>query len=60
MEIQISHEVGTSVTGATLWRHRFINIDKTNYLVKAHSYFTKDERKEAKLNWKLAQLNQEE
>lgn len=34
--------------GTKIVRNFFFNSDKTNYLVKAQSYFTKDEKKLAK------------
>lgn len=34
-------------------RNYFLYEDNINYLEKAQSYFTKDEKKQAKLNYKL-------
>lgn len=52
MEYRQSIKVGKTREGIPLYKHWFVNTDKTNYMVKAHSYFTKDERKQAKLNHK--------
>jgi len=53
METLITHEIERKRDGMKIVRNFFINSDKTNYLTLAHSYFTKDERKQAKLNHKL-------
>ena len=47
MERKITIELGRRTNGTTITRYHFINED-VNYLTKAHSYFTKDERKLAK------------
>lgn len=52
MEILVSHEIGGKPDGTKIVRNFFFNDNKTNYLVKAQSYFTKDEKKQAKLNHK--------
>jgi len=52
MEVLVSHEIGRKADGTKIVRNFFFNEDKTNYLVKAQSYFTKDEKKQAKLNYK--------
>lgn len=52
METLVSHEIGRKPDGTKIVRNFFFNNDKTNYLVKAQSYFTKDEKKQAKLNHK--------
>jgi len=52
MEILVTHEIETRKGGTKIVRNFFFNEDKTNYLVKAQSYFTKDEKKQAKLNYK--------
>lgn len=52
MEILVTHEIETRKNGNKIVRNFFFNNDKTNYLVKAQSYFTKDEKKQAKLNHK--------
>lgn len=49
----VTHDVGTRPDGIRIVRNYFIHDDNTNYLVQAHSYFTKQERKEARLNHKL-------
>ena len=49
----ITEVVGRNREGIRLVRNYFMYDDKTNYLVKAQSYFTKDEKKAAKLNYKL-------
>jgi hypothetical protein len=52
MEIKDSIEVGRTNDGLPLYRHRFINSVTVDYMAKAHSYFTKEEKKLAKLNHK--------
>jgi len=52
METLVSHLIETKKDGSKIVRNFFFNEDKTNYLVKAQSYFTKDEKKQAKLNHK--------
>ena len=52
MERSFTRELGRRFDDTKIVRHYFINDDKTNYLTKAHSYFTKAERKIAKLNHK--------
>jgi len=53
MEVLVSHLIETRKDGSKIVRNFFFNEDKTNYLVKAQSYFTKHEKKVAKLNHKL-------
>lgn len=48
VEIRIE---GTRLNGTKIVRNFFINDDNTNYLAKAQSYFTKQEKKVAKLNY---------
>ena len=55
METLITHEIETKKNGNAIVRNFFFNNDKTNWLVKAQSYFTKDEKKQAKLNHKRQQ-----
>ena len=55
MERMQTREIGRRTNGTLIVRNFFINDDDTNYLTKAHSYFTKSKRKEAKLNYKLNQ-----
>lgn len=50
METIVTHVLEERRDGIKIVRNFFFNTDKTNYLVKAHSYFTKDEKKQAKLN----------
>jgi hypothetical protein len=52
METMVVHEVGQRANGTKIVRVFFFNNDKTNYLVKAQSYFTKHEKKVAKLKYK--------
>jgi len=52
MERKLTTELGRRLDGTLICRYRFINDDDTNYMVKAHSYFTKEQRKLAKLNHK--------
>lgn len=52
METLVSHVIETRKDGSKTVRNFFFNEDKTNWLVKAQSYFTKDEKKQAKLNYK--------
>jgi len=53
MERFETKEIGVRADGTRIVRNSFINDDKTNYLIKAQSYFSKEEKKEAKLNYKL-------
>ena len=52
MEALVSHVIETRKDGSKIVRNFFFNEEKTNWLVKAQSYFTKDEKKQAKLNHK--------
>lgn len=52
MEVLVSHLIETKKDGSKIVRNFFFNEEKTNWLVKAQSYFTKDEKKQAKLNHK--------
>jgi hypothetical protein len=52
METMVTHLIETKKDGFKIVKNFFFNNDKTNYLLKAQSYFTKDERKQAKLNYK--------
>ena len=56
METLVSHEIERKKDGTRIVRNFFFNEDKTNYLVQAQSYFTKSEKKRAKLDYKY-QLN---
>ena len=49
-------EIGRRADGTKIVRNQFINDDNTNYLVKAQSHFTKEEKRAAKFNYKH-QLN---
>lgn len=51
-EVLVTHLIETRKNGSKIVRNFFFNEDKTNYLVKAQSYFTKHEKKVAKLNYK--------
>ena len=51
METMVTHLLETKKDGTRIVKNFFFNDDKTNYLVKAQSYFTKDEKKQAKLNY---------
>ncbi len=53
MERLFTREIGRRTNGTMIVRNYFINNDNTNYLIKAQSYFTKDEKRIAKLNYKL-------
>lgn len=55
METLVTHEIERKSDGSKIVRNFFFNDDKTNYLVKAQSYFTKDEKKQAKINHKASQ-----
>ncbi len=48
MERKLIQEIGRRSDGSSIVRVYFINDDNTNYLAKAHSYFSKNERKIAK------------
>lgn len=52
MEKFITHVLEERKNGVKIVRNYFINEDKTNYMTLAHSYFTKLDRKLAKLNSK--------
>jgi len=52
MEVMVTHELERKKDGTRIVRNFFFNTDKTNYLTKAQSYFSKDEKKQAKLNHK--------
>ncbi len=52
MELLISHTIEQRSNGTKIVRNFFINNDKTNYMKLAQSYFTKHEKKVAKLNYK--------
>lgn len=52
MEVLVSHVIETRKDGSKIVRNFFFNEEKVNWLVKAQSYFTKDEKKQAKLNHK--------
>lgn len=53
MERFETKEIGRRLDGTKIVRNYFINDDNTNYLTKAQSYFTKEQKKVAKLNYKL-------
>lgn len=58
METMVTHVLEQKANGNKVVRNFFFNEDKTNYLVKAQSYFTKHEKKVAKLKHKSSnQLN---
>mgnify|MGYP003506086612 FL=1 len=52
METLVTHEIERKKDGSRIVRNFFFNDDKTNWLVKAQSYFTKDQKKQAKLQHK--------
>lgn len=53
MEVELKREVGKCLNGEIpLYRISLVNNKPFNWLVKAQSYFTKDEKKVAKLNYK--------
>jgi hypothetical protein len=52
METMVTHVIETKKDGTAIVRNFFFNDDKTNYLVKAQSHFTKHEKKVAKLKHK--------
>jgi hypothetical protein len=49
---QITHDTGETRGGVQIKRHFFINDDKTNYMTLAHSQFTREDRRLAKLEYK--------
>ena len=57
MEKFISHEIERKADGTRIVRNYFINDDEKSYLTKAQSYFTKNEKKIAKLNHKNKLIN---
>jgi hypothetical protein len=54
METLVSHEIGRKKDGTKIVKNFFFNDDKTNYMTLAHSYFTKQEKKQAKADYKYA------
>lgn len=60
MEILVSHLIETKKDGTRIVKNFFFNEDKTNYLLKSQSYFSKDEKKQAKINYKLNNFEREE
>lgn len=52
METLVTHEIGRNPNGTKIVRNFFFNEDKVNWLAKAQSYFTKHEKKVAKLQYK--------
>lgn len=52
MEKLVTHVIENKEGGKKIVRNFFFNEDKTNWLVKAQSYFTKHEKKVAKLKHK--------
>jgi hypothetical protein len=52
MEVLVTHEIERRPNGSRIVRNFFFNRDTTNYMTLAHSYFTKAEKKQAKLNHK--------
>ena len=52
MERFESIEIGRRLDGTKIVRNYFMNDDNTNYLLKAQSYFTKADKKQAKFNHK--------
>ena len=52
METMVTHVLEQKANGTKVVRNFFFNNDKTNWLVKAQSYFTKHEKKVAKLQYK--------
>lgn len=53
MERLITHEIEMLPNGGKIVRNYFINDKKKSPMRLAHSYFTKEERKVAKLNHNL-------
>jgi hypothetical protein len=52
METMVTHVLEQKANGTKVVRNFFFNNDKTNWLTKAQSYFTKHEKKVAKLQYK--------
>ena len=52
METLVTQKKKKKKDGSRIVRNFFFNDDKTNWLVKAQSYFTKDQKKQAKLQHK--------
>ena len=52
MEVLVSHIIETKKDGTKIVRNFFFNEEKINWLEKAQSYFTKEEKKVAKYNHK--------
>jgi hypothetical protein len=52
MEVVVSHIIETKKDGTKIVRNFFFNEEKTNWMQKAQSYFSKTEKKVAKYNHK--------
>jgi hypothetical protein len=54
METMVTHVIEQRKDGSKVVRNFFFNSDNTNYMILAHSYFTKKEKKRAKDDYKYA------
>jgi hypothetical protein len=54
METKVTHVLEEKKNGTKVVRNFFFNEDKTNYMTLAHSYFSKQEKKQAKADYKYA------
>jgi hypothetical protein len=59
MEQIVTHEIERKKDGTKIVRNFFFNKDKTNYMILANSYFAKDQKKQAKLNYKHNSIERE-
>ena len=57
MEVQSRRKVGVCLGNVPLYRISLVNNKPVNWLKIAQSYFTKEQKKKAKLDYKLNQLN---
>lgn len=48
----VTHIIEQKSNGSKIVRNFFFNNDKTNYMLLAHSYYTKKEKKQAKRDYK--------
>lgn len=52
METMVTHVIEQRKDGSKVVRNFFFNSDDTNYMVLAHSYFSKEEKARAKRIYK--------
>lgn len=52
MERRVTTELGRRADGTTVCRHQLVNPPKENLMAKAHSYYSRSERRAAFFNHK--------